>query len=90
MNKQRRKLIAEAIEQLTIIEAAHGRAVELLEQAKDEEREAFDNMPESLQGTVKGLAIESNADELQEALDALEDLDIGNVPEQLRGVCAVG
>lgn len=86
MNKQRRKLIAEAIEQLEIIEAAHARAVELLEQAKDGEREAFDNMPESLQGAEKGQAIESNADELQEAIDALEGLEIGNVPEQLRGV----
>ena len=39
---------------------------------KDEEQEAFDNMPESLQSSERGEQIEQNADDLENAWDALD------------------
>lgn len=65
MNKQRRKMIAEVVEK---IEALKGD----LEMIRDEEQDAFDNMPESLQGSMRG-------EEMEEAIgymdDAIEGLD---------------
>lgn len=75
MNKQRRKEIAKAID---LIEQAR----EILENVKDEEQEAFDNMPESIQVSERGEQMEDyiytieeiignlDTDELQEIVDA--------------------
>ena len=65
MNKLRRKQIAEAIE---LIERAMG----ILEQVKDDEQEAFDNLPESLQGSERGEAMEEYIYTLEEFLDAMD------------------
>ena len=65
MNKLRRKQIAEAIE---LIE----QAMSILEQVRDDEQEAFDNMPESLQGSERGEAMEEYIYTLEEFLDALD------------------
>lgn len=88
MNKQRRKELAEAIEKLE-------QAIALLEEAKgtvecvaEEEQEAYDNMPESLQcsergemtldnvGTLEEITsnIESYIDEIQDQIDSLGEL----------------
>lgn len=58
MNDERRKLIRKAVELI-----AEGRA--MLEQARDEEQEYHDNMPENLQNGSKG-------DDASQAIDALE------------------
>jgi hypothetical protein len=65
MNKQRRKLIDDALDK---IEAAK---VDL-ETARDEEQEFYDNMPESLQSGDKGHAAEEAAANLSEIIDGLE------------------
>lgn len=66
MNKIRRKEIARAIE---LMEQAR----EILEAVMDEEQEAFDNLPESLQYSERGEAMEEYIDTLQEKIG---DLDI--------------
>lgn len=75
MNAQRRKEIAKAIE---LIQQAR----EILEGVKDEEQEAFDNLPESLQRSDLGEKMEFcysgiedfieylDTDELQGIIDA--------------------
>jgi hypothetical protein len=66
MNNDRRKQIAELIEQLSTIE---GDASGLAEQ----EREYFDNMPESLQQGDKGTAAEEAADNLDSAVSSVTE-----------------
>lgn len=68
MNDARRKVIDEAAELL-------GRAKTLLEIARDEERGAYENLPEGIQASERGQAIEAAADKLDEAVDALEGLE---------------
>lgn len=68
MNKLRRKQIAAAIE---LIE----RAYEILYQVREDEQEAFDNLPEGLQCSERGEAMEEIIDNLEEYLDALDIVD---------------
>lgn len=68
MNKDRRKLIADAMELVT-------QARVMIEQARDEERDYYDNMPESFQGGEKGEKAEAAADALDEAVTSLEEVE---------------
>lgn len=65
MNKQRRKEIAHAI---ALIEEAR----EILETTKDEEQEAFDNLPESLQCSERGETMEEYIGTIDDFLDYLD------------------
>lgn len=60
MNDARRKKITQAID--------------LLREAAEEERGAFDNMPDSLRDAERGLKMEETADALDEAVSSLEDV----------------
>jgi hypothetical protein len=73
MNAQRRKEIAKAI---ALIEDA----IAILDYAAEEEREAYDNLPESLQLSERGERMEECADaienvsrELTDQIDCLND-----------------
>lgn len=69
MNKERRKKLGEIIDQLEYLR-------EDLDAVASEEREAYDNLPESLQESDRGCAMEEAADELDEIsmeLDCLKD-----------------
>lgn len=57
MNKERRKRLDDVISQLEEIQAEVASIAE-------EEREAFDNMPESLQCSERGEQVSENADDL--------------------------
>jgi DNA repair ATPase RecN len=84
MNKERRKQIeklAEEIRQLFDLEKID----ELFDGARslgEEEREYYDNMPESLQGGEKGEQADAAATALEESAEALEELR-GSVEEIL-------
>lgn len=75
MNKLRRKQIADAID---LIE----QAMEILEQVRDDEQEAFDNMPENLQGSERGEVMEEYIYTLESFLD---ELDIGELQDIVDG-----
>ena len=69
MNRERRKKLGEIIDQLEYLR-------EDLDAVASEEREAYDNLPESLQESDRGCAMEEAADELDEIsmeLDCLKD-----------------
>lgn len=66
MNKQRRTRLSEAHSLL-------GRAVSIVERAKDEEQDSFDNLPENLQSSERGEIMEEAIDELQTAIDSIND-----------------
>jgi hypothetical protein len=65
MNKQRKALIENLADQLSIIKGG-------LEDIHSEEEEYFDNMPESIQGGEKGETAQSNVDMLDEAIQSIE------------------
>jgi poly-gamma-glutamate capsule biosynthesis protein CapA/YwtB (metallophosphatase superfamily) len=65
MNKQRRKEIAKAIE---LIQQAR----EILEGVKDEEQEAFDNLPENLQSSESGEKMEWCISGIEDFLEYLD------------------
>lgn len=70
MNNARRKAIQEAIKALDIGTLEQVKSD--LENARDEEQEYLDNMPESLQGGDKGQAAEAAVSALESAIEALE------------------
>lgn len=66
MNEQRRKEIAKAI---ALIEDA----IAILDCAAEEEREAYDNLPESLQSSERGERMEECADAIENVSSELTD-----------------
>ena len=67
MNAERRKKIDEIAGKLEALR-------EELADVQSQEQEAFDNMPEGLQASEKGQAVEEAADNLQTACDDLENV----------------
>lgn len=67
MNKQRRKRLEEASKLIA-------KAQEIIEEVKDEEQEAHDNLPESIQYGEKGQQMEEYIDMLDEAYGQCDDL----------------
>jgi len=66
MNTQRRKVITEIVAKLDTIQAA-------IFALQEEEQEAFDNLPESLQAGEKGEAMETAVGLLEEAVNSVGD-----------------
>ncbi len=89
MNNDTRKRIAEIQSQLTKfrekVEATTSQAADLrtsledlktqVEEIREEEQGKLDGMPESLQGSEKGQAMESAISELDAAIDSITNLD---------------
>lgn len=75
MNKARRKTLSEAMDLLY-------RGMSILEGVRDEEQEAFDNIPENLQGSDRYESAEETCDTICEAYDTLEEL-LENLEEVL-------
>jgi len=67
MNKERRKQLSKAIDLLA-------EARDIIETAAAEERDYYDNMPESLQSGDKGQRADEVASSLEEMDSALDDL----------------
>lgn len=65
MNQERRKRLEEAAAKLA-------EAREIIEAVRDEEQDAFDNMPESLQGGERGEKMEHAASLLDDLAGDLE------------------
>jgi len=66
MNKQRRKQLADIIEQLESLKSE-------LEEVKEQEEEAFENMPESLQESDRGQRMQEVIDILYNAFSSIEE-----------------
>lgn len=67
MNNARRKQINDLKDRLQ-------ECLEDLEILRDEEQEYFDNMPEGLQNSERGMAAESAASNLSDACESLETI----------------
>lgn len=77
MNKERR-------ERLQRISGLICEARELLETVRDDEQEAFDNMPENLQGSERGEQMEEWICTMEEAIDSLSDIE-DNIDDIVNG-----
>ena len=75
MNKVRRKELARVVDLLD-------QARDLLEIIRDEEQEAFDNLPESIQCSERGETMEDYISTMEEMLDYL---DTGELQEIVEG-----
>lgn len=83
MNNQRRKDIAEVIAKLADLDSLKAELYEAIESLKDEEQEYYDNMPEGLQGSDRGYAAEEAVSNLEDALSALDDIDVEGITSSL-------
>lgn len=70
MNKKRLKLLKSVI---SVLESAN----EILEEVKNEEQGAYENMPESFQGTEKGEFMEETIGLLDEYIESLNEMVYG-------------
>lgn len=66
MNKQRRKTIAKAFDKIA-------KAIEILEDVKDEEEEALGNLPDGFRYGDRGIEMEGYIEMLDEAINTLDD-----------------
>lgn len=86
MNKIRRKELARIVEKLEAMDALRLEVQEELEAVLDEEQEALDNMPESLQDSEKGQQMQEYIDAMESAMSDLEDFDVESLMDQLQEV----
>ncbi len=87
MNKIRRKELARIAAKLEELEALRLEIKDQLEAVRNEEQEALDNMPDSLQDSEKGQEMQEYIDAMESALDDLEEIDLDNVRDQLYDIC---
>jgi chromosome segregation ATPase len=87
MNKQRRSAIAKLMQELSTVSEQYtallGRVEDIksqLETLHDEEDEAYQNMPESLQQSDKGQVSDQAVSSLEDVLGQLSDLTDGDNP----------
>lgn len=77
MNNARRKAISTIIHSITDLNEKFFASVDELcyeiEAVQDNEREALDNMPESMEGSERYSAMESAIESLQSAMDSLDE-----------------
>ena len=78
MNKIRRKNLAEVISKLEGLDSLRQEAMEMLSSIIDEEQEAYDNIPESLQDSERGEQMQGYIDSMQDVADELDSLDTSN------------
>lgn len=86
MNKIRRKELARIIEKLEQLDALREEIREELASVMDEEQEALDNMPESLQESEKGEQMQEYIDTMENVTGELDLIDIEDLIDQLQEI----
>ena len=76
MNKLRRKSLAEIVSKLEELDSLREEIKEMLQGVIDEEQEAYDSMPESLQGSERGETMQEGIDSMQGVYEALDEMDV--------------
>lgn len=92
MNAKRRKRVKEVIDTIEkLLTSLNGIKIDyIVDELKDlcdEETEAYDNMPESLQWSDRGMQIDQNMTNLDDAHDLMEEVPdlIKEIKEKLEG-----
>lgn len=68
MNATRRKLLADILDRLSSIKAK-------IDELKNLEQEAFDNLPEGIQGSERAEKIQANVEIMDDAVNSIDDLE---------------
>ena len=87
MNKTRRKELANIVTMLEELDALREEIRERLADVLDEEQEALDNLPESLQESERGEQMQEYIDTMENVTGELDLLDIEDLADQLRDIC---
>lgn len=74
MNKQRREKISKLKVRFQGVKMELNQLSSELFSILDEEQDAFDNMPEGLQGSYRGMCSEDSIDSMEEASDKLDEV----------------
>ena len=74
MNKQRREKIRQLKTQIDLIKTDLKKTSSELSSILNEEQDAFDNMPEGLQGSYRGMCSEDAIDSMEEASEKLDEV----------------
>jgi predicted RNase H-like nuclease (RuvC/YqgF family) len=83
MNKQRRKELAAIIADFENLTQTIDHLRERIEAVKDEEQDAFDNLPESLQEGERGQQMQTAIDAMDNAISDLETIDVDSITSSL-------
>lgn len=86
MNKAQREEVAKLVGQLADLKSQAETIGQALGDLASDEQGKFDNMPEGLQQSDNGQAIETAAQTLSEAADFAESGDIGAAIDALEGL----
>lgn len=74
MNNTRRKRINELKTQIDFVNSTLKEVNKKLSSILNEEQDAFDNMPEGLQSSYKGMCSEDSIDSMEEASEKLDEI----------------
>lgn len=86
MNKQRRKELADILAKLEDLENLRAEIKERLEDVRNEEQEALDNLPEAFQTGERGEQMQEYIDALDEAIDNLDEFDCESISYPLEDI----
>ena len=87
MNAQRRKTLKTIVGRLEAMERVRQVILDELSEVMDEEMNAFDNLPESLQESERGEKMMECYDIMEGVHDELDCLDLDSLMDQLREIC---
>lgn len=86
MNAKRRKALAAIITRLEELDSMREEIREQLAAVRDEEQEALENMPESLQESDRGQQMQEYIDTMENVTGELDLIDIESLIDQLREI----
>ena len=89
MNAMRRKRLYAARARLEDLSNGLRYICEELREVRDDEQDAYDNLPDSIQESSKGETMQEAIDKLEEILDELEDIDLEKHLDEIEEVACI-
>ena len=86
MNRARRNTLKVILGQIEALTATIGEIQENLQGVLDEEEEALENLPESLQDSERGQQMQEYIDALEGAIDSLSELDTDDIYQTIEEI----
>lgn len=87
MNRARRKELTVIMKKLAILDGKREEIREQLAAVLEEEQEALDNLPESLQASTQADIMQECIDTMENVAGELDLMDIEDLMEQLSSIC---
>ena len=86
MNTKKRKALKNVIKKLEALDKLRQEVYEMLEEVRDKETEALENMPESLQESERGRQMLEYIDSMDSTMDGLDIMDVQAAVDQLQEI----